>query len=27
MIGEERLWKYGKIEARIGRALIIQSSS
>lgn len=25
-IGEDRLWKYGKIEARIGRALIIQSS-
>jgi hypothetical protein len=23
-IGEDRLWKYGKIEARIGRALIIQ---
>lgn len=23
-IGDERLWKYGKVEARIGRALIIQ---
>lgn len=25
-IGDDRLWKYGKIEARIGRALIIQGS-
>lgn len=25
-IGEDRLWKYGKIEARVGRALIIQGS-
>lgn len=25
-VGEDRLWKYGKIEARIGRALIIQGS-
>jgi hypothetical protein len=24
MVGEHRLWKYGKIEARVGRALIIQ---
>jgi hypothetical protein len=24
MIGEHRLWKYGKIEARVGRGLIIQ---
>jgi hypothetical protein len=23
-VGEYRLWKYGKIEARVGRALIIQ---
>jgi len=26
MIGEERLWKYGRIEARIGRGLVIQGS-
>ena len=25
-IGDDRLWKYGKIEARVGRALIIQGS-
>lgn len=25
-IGEYRLWKYGKIEARVGRGLIIQGS-
>lgn len=24
MIGNDRLWKYGKIEARVGRGLIIQ---
>lgn len=23
-VGQHRLWKYGKIEARVGRALIIQ---
>jgi len=26
MVGEHRLWKYGKIEARVGRALIIQGA-